>query len=214
MHELVFLEPNKIDEEPFTTSDVIAECADLNYRSVQRMIEKHQATIELYGKVRFQITPSGKTNQPKRVYHLNEQQATVLMTLLGNTPSVVAFKTELVRQFFAMRKELTNRHIERAQLKPVRREMTDVIQQVTDNKWAYKLYTDLAYKLVTGKISSKLRKERNAPKDAPAIDYMTADEIKNISKMQYGIAALLNIGMDYSTVKQTLQSSVSARCIA
>ena len=37
------------------------------------------------------------------VYRLNEQQAAFLLTLLKNTPIVVAFKKELVRQFYAMR---------------------------------------------------------------------------------------------------------------
>jgi len=153
INELVFLEPNKIDSEPFTTSDIVADSAGISYRSVQRMIEKHQGTIELYGKVRFEITPSGKTKQPKRVYQLNEQQATVLITLLGNTPVVVAFKVELVRQFFAMRAELRDRNNGRVQLKPIRRELTDIIQTLDLGQWAYKQFTDLAYKVVTGKIS-------------------------------------------------------------
>ena len=43
MKDIVFLQPNKIDSEPFTTSDVIAEWTGNNYRSVQRIIERFQA---------------------------------------------------------------------------------------------------------------------------------------------------------------------------
>ena len=43
MKDIVFLQPHKIDSEPFTTSDVIAEWTGNNYRSVQRIIERFQA---------------------------------------------------------------------------------------------------------------------------------------------------------------------------
>jgi phage regulator Rha-like protein len=60
MSNLVFLEPNKIDAIPFTTSDVIAEYAGIDYRSVQRIIETHRARLEKFGIMRFEITVSGK----------------------------------------------------------------------------------------------------------------------------------------------------------
>jgi len=207
MTDLVFLEPNKIDSEPFTTSDIIAGHADINYRSVQRTIENQIERLERFGVMRFEITlpeKGSKGGRPKKVYKLNEQQATLLITFLKNNDKVAEFKVELVRQFFAMRSELNRRHIERAQLKPIRREMTDVIQQVTDSKWAYKLYTDLSYKLAVGKIAAKLREERGAPKNAVAADYMTANEIHDVAELQYRIAVLLEMGMDYTTVKDTL----------
>ena len=49
----------------------------------------------------------------------------------------------------------------RTELKPIRREMTDVIQEVDNSKWAYKKYTDLAYKMATGKTAAQLRKEED-----------------------------------------------------
>ena len=208
MTNLVYLEPNKIDAEPFTTSDVVAERTENNYRSVQRIIEKQITRLETFGVMRFEITLPKKGSgggRPKKVYRLNEPQATLLITFLKNSDVVADFKTELVRQFYAMRTELAQRHIERAQLKPIRRELTDVIQQMDGGKWAYKKYTDLAYKAVTGKIASKLREERNAPPRAVAIDYMTADEIHAIVETQYRIAVLLELGMGYEKIKSVLQ---------
>ena len=204
MNNLVFLEPNKIDSEPFTTSDIIAECAGVCYRSVQRIAERYDADLKEFGIVRFEITLSGKAGRPKTVYRLNEQQATLLITYLKNTEQVRIFKKELVKQFFAMRAELNRRHIGRAQLKPIRRELTDVIKEVDNSPWAYKKYTDLAYLVVLGKTAKKIREERQAPQKAKTVDYMTADEIKAITKVQSHIAVLLEIGMDYTTVKATL----------
>lgn len=206
MTSIVFLEPNRIDAEPFTTSDIIAEHTRHSYRSVQRTIENQMERLEQFGQVRFEITPvkySRGTNM-KKVYHLNEPQATLLITFLKNTDVVADFKVELVRQFYAMRKELLDRRARRAELKPIRRELTDVIQEVDDGRWSYKKYTDLAYKSGVGKNAAQLRKERNAPKKAVAVDYMTSAEIAAVTKRQNQIAVLLDMGMTYDQVKTLL----------
>jgi len=68
------------------------------------------------------------------------------MTLLRNSPQVINFKKELVRQFYAMRKELTARQVKRAALKPVRRELTDVLKDTGAGQWAYQeLYEFMLY---------------------------------------------------------------------
>ncbi len=47
-----------------------------------------------------------KRGRPTKVYYLNEQQATLLMTFLDNSEIVVKFKVELVKQFYHMRQIL------------------------------------------------------------------------------------------------------------
>lgn len=120
---LVYLEPDKLSEEPFTTSKVIAEMTGVKHRSVVRLIQKHEKDFSDLGKVRFQIAPlaESKTGQNQKIYHLTEQQATYLFTMLKNTPVVVAFKKELVRQFYVMRRELLRRNMAREERKPIRR---------------------------------------------------------------------------------------------
>lgn len=204
---IVFLEPNKIDSVPFTTSDVIAECAGIKHHAVQQMIQKHEEDFKEFGVIAFEMRkpPAGsKGGRPEIIYHLNEQQATLLMTYLKNTEVVRKFKVELVRQFFLMREELRSRREYRTALKPIRRELTDVIQEVDNGKWSYKKYTDLAYKTSIGKNALQLRKERGAPKKSPAVDYMTSEEISAVAKRQNQIAVLLEMGMDYRQVKEML----------
>lgn len=41
MNDLVYLIPNT--EEPFTTSEVIAECAEVKHDTVQKLIQRHEA---------------------------------------------------------------------------------------------------------------------------------------------------------------------------
>lgn len=206
MNKLVFIQGD-LKSEPFTTSDVVAEYTGNSYRSIQRTIEKHLHRLETLGVMRFEITlplKGSKGGRPKKVYQLNEPQATLLITFLKNTDIVADFKTELVRQFYIMRAELMKRRIYREQLKPIRREMTDVIQEVDESKWAYKKYTDLSYKVSLGKNASQIRKDRGADKKAKAIDYLTSEEISMVSKSQNQISVLLELGMDYEQVKMML----------
>jgi len=207
MNDLVFLEPNKLGAVPFTTSDIIAEFADVQHHAIQQLIVKHQHRLEEFGQVAFEMraVPYSRGTNFEKIYHLNEEQATLLMTFLKNTPAVVDFKVELVRQFYAMRRELTERAIARARRIPPRRDMTDAIRDCVPDSphknQRYKQYTDLAYKAALGKTAVQLRKERNAPKGANMAEYLTAKEIEAVSQMEGRISVLLEMGMDYPTVK-------------
>lgn len=157
MNKLVFQKNNGI----FTDSLIIAEGTKNKHRSVQRIIDKYNSSIEQFGKVRFEITPS-KSGQSQKVYLLNEQQATFLITLLKNTDKVVNFKLELVKQFYEMRKLLLERQttdwIEtRHQGKLTRRSETDVIKKLIEyakqqgsknSQMLYLTYTKLANKII------------------------------------------------------------------
>ena len=212
MDNIVFLEPNKIDSEPFTTSKVIAEMTGIEHRKIKVTIRKYQSDINSFGlSASYQAESTG--GRPEEIIKMNEAQATFLMTLLKNTPVVVAFKKELVRQFYAMRQELLKRQTGRAELKPIRRELTDVIkEQEPEDKWAYKKYTDLAYKSSIGKNAAQLRRERDAPKKAKAVDYLTSDEIAAVAKRQNQIAVLLEMGMDYTQIKSVvLKAALQAK---
>ena len=207
MNNLVFLEPNKINAVPFTTSDVIAEYAQVKHHAIQQMISKHESNLKTFGQVAFEmraVTYARGTNQEK-IYHLNEPQATLLITFLKNTEPVVKFKTELVRQFYLMRTELQKRQIAKLDRKPIRRELTDLIQNDPNHgKWDFKIYTDLAYKTVLGKNAAQIRKERGANKNAVASDYMTSEEIRIVAKLENQISALKELGMDYQQIKMLL----------
>ena len=207
MSDLVYLTPNT--EEPFTTSEVIAECAGVKRDTVQKLIQRHEKDLREFGRVGFEIrtlqTRGGQ--QMVKVYHLNEQQATLLLTFLRNTPVVIEFKKELVRQFFAMRKELMNIKSIKAERKPLRTSMTDAIKALPDSphkQFKYNQYTDLAYMAALGKTARQLRKDRGANKSATASDYMSSDELAAVSKMENRISVLLEFGMDYQQIKNSL----------
>ena len=207
MNDLVYLSPNT--EDPFTTSEVIAECAGVKRDTIQKLIQRHGKDLREFGRVGFEIrtlqTRGGQ--QMAKVYHLNEQQATLLLTFLRNTTVVIEFKKELVRQFFAMRKELMNIKAIKAERKPLRTSMTDAIKALPDSphkQFKYSQYTDLAYTAALGRTARQLRKERGADKGATASDYMNADELAAVASMENRISVLLDIGMSYQQIKNSL----------
>ncbi len=102
-------------EGVYTTSEIIAEHAEVQHHAVQQLISTYQKDLEDFGQVAFEMRAvkySRGTNYEK-IYHLTEEQATLLMTYLKNTERVRAFKKELVRQFYAMRKILWQQQFER-----------------------------------------------------------------------------------------------------
>ena len=102
-------------EGVYTTSEIIAEHAEVQHHAVQQLISTYQKDLEDFGQVAFEMRAvkySRGTNYEK-IYHLTEEQATLLMTYLKNTERVRAFKKELVRQFYAMREILWQQQFER-----------------------------------------------------------------------------------------------------
>ena len=114
---LVLIKPIGSRMEPYTTADTVAQYAQVQTDTVSRLIRKHMNDLEEFGKVGFEIrlpAPGSKGGRPEKLYHLNEQQATLLITYLKNTESVRRFKKALVREFFKARNELSRREIQRA----------------------------------------------------------------------------------------------------
>ncbi|KXT67738.1 prophage ps3 protein 13 [Streptococcus gallolyticus] len=125
---LVYLDGAK---EPYTTSEIIAECAEIERVSVRKLIENHKEDLEGFGILSFEMTKiNDGRGRPRKIYHLNEQQATLLITYLDNTKPVREFKKNLVKAFFEMRDELTKIRIERASERPKRLALNEAI-----NRW-------------------------------------------------------------------------------
>lgn len=204
---LVFLKPAGSKMEPYTTHEIIADCAGVTRQTVSRLLRKHEIDLKEFGLLGFEIRAVKRERGIKheKIYHLNEQQATLLITYLRNTHAVTAFKKELVRQFYQMREELTRRRVARIEGKPIRRGLTDALRDSGENErmkgYAYGTYTNLAYKLVTGKGAAQLRKERGAKKGAVAADFLTSEELAAYQKQEAAIAALLDAGLRYEQIK-------------
>lgn len=201
MDELVFVESENIEAVPFTTSDIVAEFSKNSRESIMRLIRKYTQDLQEFGKVRFEIRamPSG---QKAKNYHLNKEQATLLITYLDNTTPVRQFKKELVRQFFSMESELYARRLERQNGKAIRLSLTDAINDKGLSPHFYRHYTELAYKSALGFTAKQLRDAREIKKKASPLDYLTAEELAAVNEREQQIAMLIRLDVDYQTVKK------------
>lgn len=203
MNEVVFLESLRISEEPFTTSEVIAAYAEIEHRAVKQLIKTHVSKLENMGKVTFEMLPM-PSGQKAKNYHLNEMQATFLITLFKNTKRVVEFKEELVKQFYAMKQEQFERRLQRHAGKENRLSLTDAIKQAGISEKYYFHYTNLAYKTAIGYTTKQLREAREVKKSQSPLDYLTAEELSAINQREQQIATLLQLGMNYEQIKSAL----------
>lgn len=211
MNELVFVDQGDRKKELYTTSEIIADRAKIERRKVKDTIRKYREELETFGLLAsYQAESIG--GRPREKYRLNEQQATFLLTLLKNTPVVVEFKKELVRQFYAMRAELVKRQVLRESEKPTRRTLTDAIRDnPAHSPHDFKHYTDLAYKTATGRTAAQLRKERGADKKTAAVDLLTSDELSRYERAESQIAVLVDLRMEYQQIKTALAGPAERR---
>lgn len=204
MNDIVFLEPDCLNEIPFTTSKVIAENGKVEHKTVTDLINRYKSDLQELGAVRFKIAFNPKTSRNYNVYQLNEQQATLLITYMQNTLPVRKFKKALVKQFYIMQRELNKRAATRIKAKEAREALTNAIQNLPDspNKaLKYKHYTDLVYKIVFNKNSKQLRDDYGIIAKDSLRDYFTADQIEEIERLENQIGVLINLGNDYATIK-------------
>lgn len=208
---LVLIKPIGSKLEPYTTADAVAQYAKVRHKTVNELIRKHFADLEEFGTLQFEMEAVERARGVKyaKVYHLNEQQATLLITYLKNTEPVRRFKKALVRGFFEARQELSRREVQRAVKAPVRRSLTDAIRDSGEAErmkgYAYNTYTNLIYKAVTGKNAVQLRKKRGAACGADVVGLLTADELAEVTKREAQVCALLDCGMKYEAIRDIVR---------
>lgn len=208
MNELVFLTDGSVNAEPYTTGDIIAKYAGLTHHGVNAKIETFQKDLEDFGRLVYFMhkPPKGsKGGRPRKVWRLNNQQATTLITLIGNSRPIVILKKALVKQFYAMKEELIARRVAFKFGKQSSKSLGDAIKasdQFGDK--AYMYVNSLMYMQALGLNASQIRELRSIPKGKNITEYLTADEAAALSKVKSQTSVLIELGMDYDTVKATL----------
>lgn len=194
--ELVYMDGKK---EPYTTSEIIAECAGVQHHTVTRLLRNHKERFTAFGFYGFEIHKLDGKGRPKKVYRLNEQQATLLITYLDNTPQVVEFKTNLVKAFFEMRDELTQFKLQRALEKPKRKTLHDSIKNWEQKpKHAHSTITNLLLKGTSGMNKKQLMAARGG---LTGIDSLTSTELVRYQALEDMAIAMINLGMTYQDIK-------------
>lgn len=209
MNEIVFLKQDDV----FTDSLVIAEQTGNQHSSVTRLIRKNRETFENMGTIKFMDFKSKnpKGGRPAKVYMLNEMQATFLITLLDNTPKVIAFKAELVSQFYKMRQFILERHtIEwqetRKQGKLTRKAETDVIKQLVEYaKDQGSTHSEMLY-MTYSKLANSLAEIKSR-------DEATVSQLNNLSIFENIILQMICNGIEEGLNYKQIYQICKSRCV-
>lgn len=86
------------NNQAFTDSKIIAFGTNNRHHSITAVIQKYLDDFEDFGKVRFKMEPLA-SGQKEKVYILNQQQATLLMTYLRNSEITRRFKRSSFASF-------------------------------------------------------------------------------------------------------------------
>lgn len=210
MYELVEVRQDEI----FTNSKVIAEGTGNQHHAVQQLISKYENDIKEFGVLSFEMRvlkhQNYKGSTREKVYYLNEEQATFVITLLRNSKVVVKFKKELVRQFYAMRRFLIEKQSKlwsdtRISNKDNRLKETDVIKLLADyakdqgsthSDKLYITYTKLAKMVISGNR-----------------DEITASDLNTLTLVESIILQTIKIdmsmGMHYKDIYQDCKNRIN-----
>ena len=204
MNNLVFM--HGLNEEPYTTDKIIAECSKNQLKVVKNLIRNHKKDFEDFGVLHFENAKplkGSKGGRPQKTYHLNEQQATLLITYLDNTPEVNQFKKNLVHEFYRMRKELNQRQINRAIEKPQRKSLMDAVKDWPHvTQWSYRNMTQLLLKRATGGLTAQqIKKQRHVK---VALDGLTLKEQERYQQLENIAIGLVGLNKTWDEVKGVL----------
>lgn len=208
MNELVFLKSDDV----FTDSLILAEATDNQHPSLMKLIKSKRKRLEKFGSLHFMDLKSEKSGRGRPVKYclLNEPQATLLVTFLNNSDKVDDFKTELVRQFFEMRKFIAERHTEawlttRQQGKITRRAETDVIKDLVEYaKEQGSEHADMLYMTYT--------KLANAMCGIKGRDNATTCQLNNLGIFENLILQMIRSGMGAGLDYKQIYRECKARC--
>lgn len=190
-----------------TTSEIIAEYANIEHHSITRLIRKFKHDLEEFGVIGFEIhkpTDYSKGGRPTKIYQLNRNQAMLLITWLDNTEPVRAFKLDLVKRFDELEKTIQTWTKERAAEKATTRSLTDAVQNWEHtNKQAQSNFRKLLTKCATGLPYTKV--QARGDKGVPMVDLLTAEELQKYKRLKALVIPLLDFGEEYNDIKATLE---------
>src|SRR5699024_5662580 len=162
MNNLVFM--HGLNEEPYTTDKIISECSNNQLKVVKNLFRNHKQDLEEFGFLHFENAKLTGRVRLLKTYNLNEQQATLLITYLYNTP------------------QLNQRQINRAIEKPQRKSLMDAVKEWSSaNEWSYRNITQLLLKRATGLTAQQIKKQRHVK---VALDGLTLKEQERYKQLE------------------------------
>lgn len=188
-------------EGVYTTNEIVAKYTGVDIHTIERLTRKHKDELSVFGKLGFENRPLS-SGQKQKIWHYNEPQATLLITFMRNTPAVIEFKSNLVMAFYSQRKELADKTIALANIKPVNKSLSEVVHEVwADNPHMYSTIHNLALKVVTGKNAKQLKEAFEVQDVKHAL---TSFQIEHLERVKELIKQFILNGYTYQEIKGTV----------
>lgn len=188
-------------EGVYTTSEIVAKYTGVSFEHVGQLTRQYCSKLEKFGKLVFENRPL-PSGQKQKIWHYNEPQATLLITFMRNTPAVIEFKSNLVMAFYSQRKELADKTIALANIKPVNKSLSEVVHEVwADKPHMYSTIHNLALKVVTGKNAKQLKEAFEVQDVKQAL---TSFQIEHLERVKELIKQLILNGYTYQEIKGTV----------
>ena len=207
MKELVTLKGNDV----FTDSLIISRGTGNKHHAIQQLISKYELDFLEFGKVAFEMRPL-ESGQSTKVYLMNEEQATLLLTYMKNTEKIRTFKKNLVSEFYKMRRFILERQtqawIETRQAgKLTRKAETDTIQKLVEYARSQgSTHPDMLY-MTYSKLANKMAGIQKR-------DEATVMQLNNLSLMENIILHVIDTGiltgMHYKEIYQACKKRLEA----
>lgn len=201
--KLVFFNPWN-EAGPYTTSEIIAQGAEVDHHAVQQTLAQYADDFKELGIFAFEMRKLGGRGRPQKIYHLTEEQATLLITYLKNTPVVRAFKKELVRQFFQMRRFISQLDTARLECP----QLTDAIKAAHREPKPHHYINEMNMinRIALGMSTKEFRRLHGLEKKDDTRPHMGLEQILAIVELQRADIGLLIAGLDYAARKAQLQA--------
>jgi phage regulator Rha-like protein len=202
-----------IENELRISHKIIAKETNNKEISIRKLIDKHNEHLKLFGNLSFQMTSLNRTTKDgvsrglvdEKIYFLNEQQATLLLTFMRNNDVVINFKVRLVHEFFKMREILkTEQDFDLAKLEERAR-----VLEISEKE--FDIFERVFYKLGIDRKEELAITTNRAVKKETGVDFLEIAEKKGLSTPEkyFTVTELCQIVMngDFSKEAKKLVST-------
>lgn len=192
------------EDKPVTTSLIIAQTLGREHDSIIWLVRKHESDLGEFGNVIYDRVQLGRVGaiKPLAVAVLNEQQATLLISFMSNTPKVVDFKIKLVKAFYDMRMKLEQDR--KALALPNIRHAGDIIDFVHDN------YPEIDSEIRRDTLAREQRRNRDYEHVAQSIHVLreAADRIEEMYKQMNEVKKCMRLAEDAMIKMNSIKGSI------
>ncbi|EAL6601438.1 phage regulatory protein [Campylobacter coli] len=192
-----------------TDQNKISTISKVDINSIQRLIRNYKQDLECFGELGFELQKIAKTN--KKIYYLNEQQATLLLTYMKNSESVRNAKKVLVFAFYQMKEKL--RSLEQEQEKARFKSLSDENQRLNslnhNQKLGYKSQLKQQKEKYENKIKA-LKYDLEHKKELSFKRKLSKEELLELRKIlarDYGMICIKEWEFEFLAEKIALEST-------